>query len=455
MFERIAAAMKSQPSISPIKDQKTIDKQYRYWRIRIMYGILLGYATFYFVRKNFSMANPRIAEEFNFSNTEMGLILSVATIIYAISKFTSGVLSDRSNARYFMAIGLIASALMNVFVGFSSALLAFIIFWGFNNLFQGMGMPPCSRLLTLWYSRQESGRAWGIWNSSHQIGGAIIVILSGYLVDDYGWRYAFYVPAVIAVVVAFFIMNRLRDTPESLGLPPVNVYKGEITQEEEEELEQDLPQDTLKEIFVKYILKNRMVWIVSIANFFVYIVRIGMLDWAPKMLVESKGVDIQDAGYIVSTFEIVGMVGAFAAGWLSDSLFKGRRGPVSVLFMLLLIFSVIALIYIPEGHFWTLAIILSAIGFFVYGPQMLVAVAATDFATEKAAAAAVGLTGLFGYIGATVCGIGTGIIVDNYGWTGGIYFYVGAAIIGTLLFLITWNKRSPVLEHHHQKNKEK
>jgi sugar phosphate permease len=341
-----------------------------------------------------------------------------------------------------MAIGLILSAVMNLFFGLSSALGLFILFWALNNLFQGMGMPPCSRLLSAWFSPKESGRAWGIWNASHQLGGATIVIFSGFLVANYGWRAAFIVPSIVAVAVGFFIINRLRDTPESLGLPPVEEYTGE---KKPSAPGASAPvKESQKEIFVKYILKNKMIWIVAAANFFVYIVRIGIIDWAPKMLVDSKGMTLKQAGIAVSTFEIAGMTGAFISGLVSDKIFSGRRGPVTVIFMLLLIASIIGFIYVPAGGIVLISVNLMLIGFFVYGPQMLVAVAAADFATRKAAATAVGLTGLFGYIGATFCGIGTGIIVDRYGWNGGIIFYVVSAFIGTLLFMTIWNKKPPV-----------
>ena len=449
MLDKIKAALKTQEPIEQIKDSEVIDQNYRFWRKRLMYSMMIGYATFYFVRKNMSMANPALCKEFGFTNTEMGIILSVATIVYAISKFTSGIMADRSNPRYLMATGLVIAATMNIFFGLSSALLFFVIFWAINNLFQGMGMPPCSRLLTMWFSPSESGRAWGIWNASHQLGGFGIMLISGFLIAHYGWRSAFIVPAIFALFISLFIINRLRDTPQSLGLPPVEVYKGDS--KAGTGTAEDVEKESGKEIFIKHILKNRVIWILASANFFVYIVRIGILDWGPKLLVESKGLPIDKVGMAVSTFEVAGMIGAFCAGLLSDKIFKSRRGPVAVIYMLLLIGAILGMIFVPKGHSWYLyAGSLMTIGFFVYGPQMLVAVAAADFATKKAAATAVGLTGLFGYIGATVCGIGTGIIVDKWGWNGGLIFYCTAALIGTVLFLFTWNKRSPVLDQVHK-----
>lgn len=411
--------------------------------------MLVGYAIFYFCRKNFSMAMPSFLSDLGYTKTDLGIILTLFSIVYGFAKFFNGILADRANPRYFMAIGLFFSALVNIFFGLSSSLFAFGVFWILNAWFQGMGWPPCARLLTHWYSPTELGTKWGIWNASHQLGGAGILILAGYLIPNYGWRFAFYVPAIIAMVAALFLINRLRDTPQSLGLPPIEEHRGEVCVIDNHE-------DTalsFKEIIFRHVLTNKLVWMVSLANVFVYIVRIGVLDWAPTFLVEAKHSSLIRAGFNVAGFEIAGIVGALAAGWISDVIFKGRRGPVNVIFMIFLIFAMVELWLVPPGHPLLDGAFLIAVGFLVYGPQMLVGVAAADFASKKAASTATGMTGTFGYLGSALCGIGTGVIVDKWGWNGGFIFFITSAVVGMILFLFTWTHRSAVLENLHNSPK--
>jgi sugar phosphate permease len=334
-----------------------------------------------------------------------------------------------------MAGGLLLSALVNLVFGFGAGLGFFIACWALNNLFQGAGSPPCFRLLTHWFSPREIGRAWGVWNGSHQIGGAVIAVWAGWLVTHYGWRAAFWAPALLCIVGSFWLFNRLTDSPEAMGLPPVEVYKEGAPAV----VDHSGHQASFWGLFREHILTNPWVWVVSVANFFIYIVRIGILDWAPKYLVEAKGFTLKDAGFALSAFELSGIFGALAAGWISDRM-GGRRGPVSVMFMLLLIASVGILFFVPAGQRLVMAAVFTAMGFFVYGPQMLVAVAAADFATKHASASAVGLTGLLGYLGATVCGVGTGLLVDHYGWNGALWLYSGSAVIGCALLAVTWSK---------------
>ncbi len=423
------------PAAAPaIEDPAEVRRLYRYWRLRVMYSMTTGYALYYLLRKNLSMAAKSIIDEFGFTNTQWGLLLSTATIVYAVSKFLSGIIGDRTNPRYLMAGGLLLSALVNVGFGFGAGLVAFVALWALNNLFQGAGSPPCFRLLTHWFSPKEIGRAWGVWNASHQVGGAMIAVGAGYLVTYYGWRAAFWVPAALCAAGSAWLFNRLTDSPESLGLPAVEVFR-----EGAAPVPAVAREDSFWGIFREHILTNPWVWIVSFANFFIYIVRIGVLDWAPKYLVEAKGFTLNDAGVSLSVFEIAGIFGAYAAGWISDKL-DGRRGPVSVFFMLLLLVAVGLMFFVPAGQRLTMAALFGALGFFVYGPQMLVAVAAADFATKAASSSAVGLTGLLGYLGASVCGVGTGLLVDAFGWNGAIGLYAASALIGCALLALTWSQ---------------
>jgi OPA family glycerol-3-phosphate transporter-like MFS transporter len=253
-------------------------------------------------------------------------------------------------------------------------------------------------------------------------------------VTHYGWRSAFWVPAIFCALGAFWLLNRLTDSPESMGLPSVEVHREGATPAAAVGQEKKF-----WGIFREHILYNKWVWIVSFANFFIYIVRSGVSDWAPKYLVETKGFTLQDASISAAAFEIAGIFGAYAAGWISDKL-NGRRGPVSVFFMLMLVVAVALLFSVPAGQRVTMGVLFAALGFLVYGPQLLVAVAAADFATKVASSSAVGLTGLLGYLGATVSGVGTGMLVDAYGWNGAIWLYGISALIGSALLALTWSQ---------------
>ena len=211
--------------IELIQDEAVVDQKYKYWRFRILYSMFIGYALFYFTRKSFTFAMPGMIQDLHLDKAQLGLLGSIFYITYGISKFASGIISDRSNPRYFMAIGLILTGVCNLLFGMSSSLLMFALFWGMNGWFQGFGWPPCARLLTHWYSHSERGSWWSTWNVSHNVGAFLIPWIVGATMYYFGWRYAMYVPAWICIVGGLFLVNRLRDTPQSLGLPPIEEYR--------------------------------------------------------------------------------------------------------------------------------------------------------------------------------------------------------------------------------------
>ncbi len=416
-----------------------VDATYRHWRLRTMSGIFTGYAVFYFCRKNLSVAMPIMAES-GYDTEQLGWLLTGTSIAYGVSKLVNGVLGDRANVRLFMALGLMMSAVANVLFGLSSALWLLALVWIANGWFQGMGWPACARSLTQWYSPGERGTWWGIWNASHQVGGAIILASGGWIAKHMGWRMTFFLPAVIGALVALALLRWLRDRPEELGLPPVEQWRGEAPEQPAG------PKPDWRRQLIDHVLCNRYIWYLSLANFCVYIVRFGAMDWAPTFLVQAKGADPVVSGAITASFEVAGIAGAFAAGYASDRFFGGRRGPVSVLYMAALLFAVFEFWVTPPGHPWLDAAALGAVGFLVYGPQMLVGVAAADFAPKDAAATATGFTGMFGYLGGAVSGVGTGWLVKHYGWDGGFMLFIGATVVGMLLFALTWNARAAVCE---------
>lgn len=421
-----------------IEDPEVIKKKYRYWRFRIFYGMYIGYAFYYFTRKSFTFAMPAMIETLGFTKADLGIMASVLYISYGLSKFLSGVVSDRSNPRFFMAFGLILTGVFNLFFGFSSSIILFVLFWGLNGWFQGWGWPPCARLLTHWYSQSERGRWWGVWNTSHNVGGAIIPIIAAFLAQYFGWRYAMYVPGVLCIGIGFFLINRLRDTPQSLGLPPIEKYREDFPGDEDQR-NTDEKELSTKEILLEYVIKNKFIWILAIAYFFVYIIRTAINDWGLLFLVEQKNYSMISAGATVFWFEIGGFFGSLAAGWSSDTIFKGKRGPVNALFCIGVVFALAMFWYVPPGFFYLDALAMFAIGFLIFGPQMLIGIACAELSHKKAAGTATGFAGWIAYVGAATAGYPVGRITQDYGWYGFFVLLGVCGIIASLFLIPLWN----------------
>src|SRR5439155_1905963 len=125
----------------------------------------------------------------------------------------------------------------------------------------------------------------------------------------------------------------------------VEEYKHDFPPDEKERHEREL---TAREMFFKYILPNKMLWILAIANIFVYIARYAMVDWGPTYLKEVKGASLTEGGFSTTVIEFAGGAGMLTMGWLSDKL-GGRRARVSVMAMIPLVVVFAAIRVTPKG----------------------------------------------------------------------------------------------------------
>ena len=445
------------PPYKPEQTGPEADKRYKALRLQVFLGAFIGYAAFYIVRKNFSMAIPMLAP-FGFEKGELGTVLAMNAVAYALSKFLMGSVSDRSDARKFLPLGLVLASLSMMFMivpitAFGDNHAMAIVLMGVLNFlvgwFNGMGWPPCGRVMTHWFSQTERGTMMSIWNFAHNVGGALVGPMAVYGATWFGsWFYAnqpdhyfligtFVFPAATAILVALLAYCLLRDTPQSCGLPSVEKWRNDYPKNYSEKSEQVL---STKEIFFKYVLNNKFLWYIAIANAFVYMVRYGCLDWAPTILTE-KGVNLKDAGWAYFAYEFAAIPGTLICGWLSDKLFHGRRALPTILFMALV--AVFILTYwLFMDNLTAVIISLIGIGFFIYGPVMLIGVQALDLAPKNAAGTAAGLTGFFGYFFGTAILANTliGYVAENVSWNMTFVLLLGACVLSIVFMGLTYKE---------------
>ncbi len=419
---------------------ENVDTEYRKLRMQVFIGIFVGYAGYYLVRKSFSLAMPHLIIEQGFSKGQLGVALSAISIAYGLSKFLMGNVSDRSNPKYFLFTGLILSSLITAILGFASwataSVWSMFVLLFINGWVQGMGWPACGRTMVHWFSGNERGKTVSFWNIAHNVGGGLMAYLFGLgMIWFNDWHYAFYLLATVAAIVAFFVLLVMRDTPQSCGLPPIEDYRNDYPADYNEQHEQEL---SGKQIFLSYVLNNKLLWYIAIANAFVYLIRYGVLDWAPTYLHEVKNFSFDKGSSAYAFYEWAGIPGTLLCGWISDKWFKGRRSPAAILYMCLVLVAVIIYWLNPPGNPNIDIAALVAIGFLIYGPVMLIGLYALELVPKKAAGTAAGLTGLFGYLGgALVANIALGYTVDFYGWDGGFMLLVGGCICAIILIGMT------------------
>ncbi|EME29491.1 MFS transporter, sugar-phosphate transporter [Galdieria sulphuraria] len=394
-----------------------LDRKYWHWRIRIFYSIFIGYAFYYFTRNSFTYVAPAMRVALGFNLQQLGVITSIFPLAYGFSKLASGILSDRFSTRLFMSTGLAITGVVNILFGLSSNLYILCLLWALNGVFQGFGAPPCARLLTQWYSRNERGTWWGFWNTSHNTGGFLIPLVAGYFATKYGWNYGMIVPGILGLAMSCFLFNRLRDKPESVGLPPVHIYRDDSESDHSSSAEDKHERLSFLASLRIYVFSNPYVWLLALSYFFIYFIRQGISSWAHVFLLDFKGVTSpQEAAFRVSGMEIGGLMGSLVSGWASDRMLRGRRIPIIILWLVGVLVSIISLWYIPGSFRYITWLVIFSIGFFIYGPQMLVGLAGAEIVHKDAVSTTIGFLGWVAYLGASFAGFPLTTLIARYGW---------------------------------------
>ncbi|WGE70203.1 glycerol-3-phosphate transporter [Actinobacillus equuli subsp. haemolyticus] len=458
---------KPAPHIAELPADK-IDERYKFLRWQVFAGIFFGYAAYYFVRANFDLAQKGLIEAGLYNKAELGIIGTGAGLAYGLSKFVMAWMSDRSNPKVFLPFGLLLSGLCMTMMGLmpwaTSGIAVMFIMIFLNGWFQGMGWPPCGRTMVHWWSKSERGSIVSIWNCAHNVGGMVpglMVFLAGAVYFNTTgveatakdvWQQALYYPGIAAMIAAIPIYFMMKDTPQSCGLPPVEKWRNDYPDNyDENKSEQEL---TTKEILVTYVLKNKLLWYIAIANVFVYLIRYGVLKWSPVYLGEVKHFNIKGTASAYIIYELAAIPGTLLCGWVSDKIFKGKRGLTGFIFMILTTAAVVALWLNPATPEAELAqyvgkawyenpyqlmdfILMTTIGFLIYGPVMLIGLHALELAPKKAAGTSAGFTGLFGYLGGTVSASAVvGWAAHEFGWDGGFYVMITGGVLAVILMLI-------------------
>ncbi|MGB6189823.1 MAG: MFS transporter family glucose-6-phosphate receptor UhpC, partial [Aeromonas molluscorum] len=321
-----------------------------------------------------------------------------------------------------------------------SSLWLFAALWVANAFFQGWGWPPCSKLLTSWYSRSERGVWWSVWNTAHNVGGALIPLIVSTIALQHGWRYGMIVPGVIAILAGLFLCWRLRDTPSAMGLPTVGEWRQDALEIAQQTQDAGLSH---RQILRKYVLGNPYIWLLACCYVLVYVVRTAINDWGNLYMTEQRGFDLMSANSVISMFEVGGFIGALVAGWGSDKLFNGNRGPMNLIFAVGILLAVGSLWLMPFFSYVMQAACFFTIGFFVFGPQMLIGMAAAECSHKHCAGAATGFVGLFAYMGAALSGYPLAKIMEIWHWNGFFVVISVAAGVSALLLLPFLKAQAP------------
>lgn len=435
------------PDAPPVSDPSTVDSLFRRHRLRVMLAITLGYGLIYTCRLALGVVKKPLIDGGIFTAGELGLIGSALFYTYAVGKLTNGFLADHSNVRRALAATFLLTALCNVAMGFSETVLAAAIVWGLNGWFQSFGAPGGVVAMTAWFSNRERGRMYGIWSTAHSIGEGLTFLVVGSLVAFAGWRWGFWGPGLLGIVTAIGCYALLRDRPQSMGLPSVNEWKNDFYGDG------DKPKDSAGTVLALQfsILKIPAIWILALSSALTYVTRYAINSWGILYLQEARGYSLPAAGSLLMLNTVAGMAGAVAFGFISDKVFSARRPPANLIFGLAEIAGLLIIFFGPANT------TVLCVGMVLFGMGLtglvtsLGGLFAVDIAPKRVAGAAMGVIGVFSYIGAAIQEQVSGTLIENgttmvdgvrtYDFGPAIWFWIASSVLATALAATLWRTR--------------
>jgi sugar phosphate permease len=371
--------------------EKSLDRAYRPWQIRIFTATWLAYAGYYFCRKPFYVVKADMSGALGLSTIQLGHLGTVYLAAYAAGQFSSAYFGRKLGPKLLLILGMGISAACNFVFGAANGFWTLMLFLAINGLAQGTGWPGCIGSLAFWFRREQRGSILGVWSTCYQLGSLISTSFAAYMLGRAGWRWSYFGSALVLLVIWAVVLLLHPNRPESVGLPPLSDEAESTAPSGEAEKVQGLgwTADVIRTILT-----------MGVIYFTIKFLRYALWSWAPFFLRQNFGLSGDRAGYLSTIFELCGFFGVIASGVASDKLFHGRRAFIvfAMLAMMTLSFVLMATLGATSVVFFTVSMGLA--GFMLFGPDALLSgVGAIDVGSKRGALAAAGIINGMGSIG--------------------------------------------------------
>ncbi len=436
----------SKPRVQKVPARE-VEAAYKRLRSRTFWGVTVAYTLYYVCRMTLGVVKQPLIDGGVLTAGQLGIIGSAFYFVYAVGKFINGFIADYCNIRRFMAVGIGISALVNLILGVLGllhgpmglgsllVLLTFAVLWGLNGWMQSMGSPPGTISLSRWYPLSRRGTMYSIFSSTPQLGKAVSMIMTGFIVAAVGWQWGFLAAAVAGFIGLAVSLIFIADTPESEGLPSVQELSGEQVRPMDQKPTRELQ---------RWVFRHPGIWVIAVSTAFLYITQHAVSDWGVLFLQKQKSFSLERATQIIGLAEIFGVAGNLCAGWLSDVAFRGNRVRPVVLSGVLAVLSLAGFLFWGGDFAMNMAFV--AVFSFAFSVVFCIVAGlmALDFVPRRATGAALGIVGISSYAAAGLQSMTSGFLIDGFA-SEGIYdfgpvsiFWIVACLLAFVLPVLGW-----------------
>lgn len=316
-------------------------------RYQMVVGTFILSMIVLFDRILISVAKDPVSADLGLSDKQMGWVLSIFALGYALFQTPSGYLADKYGPRKVLTAVV---SLWSIFTALTGAVYHFITLLVVRFLF-GVGeagaFPSMARAIFSWIPLRERGLVNGINFSGGRIGAAIALPIVAWLIDLTSWRMSFVILGVIGVLWALIWYAWFRDAPEehaSISAEELAFIADHI---------QPPATSAKKPISFKKMFASSTMWQLMGQYFSSNFTFFFCLTWLFPHLKTKYDLDMLETGLYAAAPLICGALGNWFAGWMVDYIYRRGRWELSRKIPAIIGFSlasigIIASVYMSE-----------------------------------------------------------------------------------------------------------
>ncbi|MBE5766378.1 MAG: MFS transporter [Clostridiales bacterium] len=386
-------------------------------QVRILGAVMLAYTAAYVCRTNISMLLSSIIDQFSLTQAQGGLIATMFAIIYALGQLVTGLIVDRINPRLFILTGLLLTGACNIVCACAPSYGCILAFWTLNAVGQSMLWTPIVRIVALKFQTEIRSRTSFFLSMTLVLGYVIAWLLAGMMVSIANWRFGFLVPAFVTItcaVIAFFMLYDVKIKPEP---------KKSSAEKAEGGLGRVLCTTGLLFVLVGCVFNGFM--------------RDSIMTWAPTILMETQGVDLDGVLGVALIIPIVNCIGIIFGRRCYNWVRGSARRSISLLLILSSVASALLLAFSGVNSL-VCAVLLAASAATSYGLNpLLTTMLPLEYDRLKRVGAVAGMIDAFIYLGSGLAGITAGAVSEWAGWTAVFALWVVSALCGAAAMLFS------------------
>ena len=433
-----------------------IQRPISHTRWLLVFWLFVLSAVAFLDRVNISIAGPSIAADYGLTNSQLGYVFSSFLLGYALFQTAGGWLSDNLGPRRVLTVGVVWWGIFTALTAIvpsqiRGALLFFVAIRFLLGAGEAVIYPASNHFVSWWIPTQERGVANGIIFAGVGVGAGITPPAISYVMFHYGWRFSFWMSAVIGLAAGFIWFLIARDKPEdhpSVSPAELHFIQFGRTLSSSESLSAStiphLDANTVRSLPWSAILQSKNVWAVTFSYFCYGYVAWIFFSWFYIYLAKVRGLNLKASAFYATLPFLAMAVCCPLGGAIADrvTLSRGKRvGRCGIAVFAMTMTAVFLLLGSRVASARLASVVLAGGAGALYLSQSSFWSVTADISAASSGSVS-GFMNMGAQLGGALTASLTPAVAEHYGWTASFYVAALLAALGALAWLAVDPDRS-------------